>query len=72
MHHAQYYIGATLAHLGEHQQAMHWLRRAADDGYPSYPRFSGDENLSSLKGVGGFESLLARLRQQHDHWKSLR
>jgi serine/threonine-protein kinase len=69
MHHAQFNIGATLAWLGKHDDAMRWLTRAADEGYPSYPKFSTDPNLTPMKGHPAFEALLARLRTQWERWQ---
>ena len=50
MHHAQLHIGATLGLLGRKDDAVRWLIKAADEGYPSYPRFSTDASLAPLKG----------------------
>ena len=69
MHHAQFDIGRTLAVLGRHDEAVRWLTKAVDEGYPSYPRFSTDQSLASLKGHAGFTALLARLRQERDRWQ---
>ncbi len=69
LHHAQFHIGAALASLGRHDAAVAWLTRAADEGYPSYPRFATDQSLAGLKGHTGFEALLARLRKDWDHWR---
>ena len=69
MHHAQFHIGAALASLGRHDAAVDWLTRAADQGYPSYPRFTTDQSLAPLKGHPGFETLLARLRKDWDRWR---
>jgi Tfp pilus assembly protein PilF len=69
MHHAQYHIGSTLAVLGRYDEAVRWLTKAVDEGYPSYPRFSTDQTLTPLRGHAGFIALLARLRQDRDRWQ---
>jgi serine/threonine protein kinase/tetratricopeptide (TPR) repeat protein len=71
LHHAQIHIGATLAQLGRPEEALRWLTMAANQGYPSYTRFSNDRNLDPLRGQGEFEALLARLRQDHQRWQSM-
>jgi eukaryotic-like serine/threonine-protein kinase len=71
MHHAQFHIGAALGLLGRADEAVRWLTKAADEGYPSYPRFSKDQSLASLKGHAGFDALLARLRKDWDHWQKI-
>ena len=62
MHHAQLHIGATLSLLGRKDDAVRWLTKAVDEGYPSFPRFSTDQSLMSLKGYPPYEALLRRLR----------
>jgi hypothetical protein len=69
LHHAQIHIGATLAQLGRPGEATRWLTMAANQGYPSYTRFSNDRNLDPLRGQEEFEALLARLRQDHQRWQ---
>jgi TolB-like protein/Tfp pilus assembly protein PilF len=69
MHHAQFHIGSTLALLGRHDDAVRWLAKAVDEGYPSYPRFSTDESLAPLKGHAAFDALLERLKQDWDRWQ---
>lgn len=69
MHHAQFHIGAALACLGRPDAAVDWLTRAANEGYPSYPRFAADQSLAALKGHPGFEALLARLRKDWERWQ---
>ena len=71
LHHAQFHIGATLAQLGRPDEALRWLTMAANQGYPSYTRFSNDRNLDPLRGQAEFEALLARLRQDHQRWQSM-
>jgi TolB-like protein/Tfp pilus assembly protein PilF len=69
MHHAQFHIGSTLALLGRPDDAVRWLAKAVEEGYPSYPRFSTDESLASLKGHAAFDALLERLRKDWDRWQ---
>jgi tetratricopeptide (TPR) repeat protein len=67
-HHAQFDIGRTYALLGRPDKALEWITKAANEGYPSYPRFSTDPDLVSLKGHPGFAALLERLRKDHERW----
>jgi tetratricopeptide (TPR) repeat protein len=67
-HHAQLHIGRAFGVLGRYDEAVRWLTKAADEGYQSYPRFSTDPSLASLKGHAGFAALLARLRHDEDRW----
>ena len=69
VHHAQFYIGSALGVLGRYDEAVRWLTKAANEGYQSYPRFSTDQSLASLKGHAGFAALLERLRQDRDRWQ---
>lgn len=54
MHHVQFHTGSTLAVIGRPEEALDWLTRAANEGYPSYPRFSTDQTLLPLKGHARF------------------
>jgi TolB-like protein/DNA-binding winged helix-turn-helix (wHTH) protein/tetratricopeptide (TPR) repeat protein len=69
IHHAQFHIGATFGLLGRKADAVRWLTKAADDGYPSYPRFSTDQSLAPLKGYPAYEALLIRLRNDWNRWE---
>ena len=69
IHHAQFHIGATLGLLGRKADAVRWLTKAADEGYPSYPRFSTDQSLAPLKGYPAYEALLVRLRNDWNRWQ---
>ena len=71
VHHAQFHIGAALALLGRRDEAVRWLTKAADEGYPSYPRFSTDRSLVPLHGDAGFDALLERLRRDWDRWRKI-
>ena len=68
-HHAQFAIGCAYALLGDREKAVEWITKAANEGYPSYPRFSSERDLASLKGHAGFEARLARLRADLERWR---
>lgn len=68
-HHAQFAIGCAYALLGDREKAVEWITKAANEGYPSYPRFSSERDLAALKGQPAFEALLARLRQDYERWR---
>jgi len=60
-HHAELAIGTAYAVLGKRDEAVQWLRRAARDGFPCYPRFAGDPLLGALREVAEFQALLGEL-----------
>ena len=68
-HHAQFSIGCADALLGDRDRAIEWITKAANEGYPSYPRFSTEPDLASLKGHAGFDALLTRLRNEQERWR---
>ena len=69
-HHTQFSIGCALALLGQRDEAVVWLTKAANEGYPSYPRFSSEPDLASLKGHAGFDALLERMRRDYERWRA--
>ena len=68
VHHAQFHIGAALGLLGRPDEAVRWLTKAVEQGYPSYPRFSTDRSLAPLRDHPGFQALLTKLRDRHELW----
>ncbi|HKW01542.1 MAG TPA: protein kinase [Vicinamibacterales bacterium] len=68
-HHAQYSLGLAHALLGHKREAVSWLRMAAAQGFPCYPFYAKDPNLSGLKGDPDFEAFMAELKAQ---WEQLR
>lgn len=65
LHHVDFHVGAALSLMGRRDEAVQWLKKAADEGYPSYPRFVNDPSLAGLKDQPAFRALLERLRQAH-------
>jgi TolB-like protein/tetratricopeptide (TPR) repeat protein len=69
IHHAQFHIGVIFGLLGRKADAVRWLTKAADEGYPSLPRFSMDQSLAPLKGYPAYEALVERLRNDRKRWQ---
>jgi serine/threonine-protein kinase len=65
-HHAEYNIASAYAILGNKQQALEWLKKTADDGFPCYPLFETDPYLQKLRGDAAFDAFLQQVRSQ---WK---
>ncbi|HXG43400.1 MAG TPA: tetratricopeptide repeat protein [Gemmatimonadales bacterium] len=60
-HHVAYSLGAAHAHLREPQEAVRWLRTAAETGFPCYPWFARDPLLDPIRADTAFRALLAQL-----------
>jgi protein kinase/serine/threonine-protein kinase len=68
-HHAAYHIALAYALLHRPNPAVHWLRQAADGGFPCYPMFERDPFLDSIRTDPGF---VAFLRDQKAQWERYR
>jgi DNA-binding winged helix-turn-helix (wHTH) protein/TolB-like protein len=63
-HHVAYSVGAAYAQLGDMNAALHWLRTAADTGFPCLPWFERDPLLEPARRLPGFAALLAHVRER--------
>lgn len=70
-HHAAYSIGAAYALMNRPQDALRWLRAAADDGFPCYPLFERDRSLDSLRGDPRFLQWMTELKRRWEHYKAI-
>ena len=68
-HHAEYHIALAYALLHQPDSAVHWLRQAAEDGFPCYPLFEHDPFLDNIRADPGF---VAFLREQKAQWERYR
>ncbi|MBA3571934.1 MAG: hypothetical protein H0W34_08190, partial [Pyrinomonadaceae bacterium] len=66
-HHAAYSVGAAYAQLGQRSEALLWLRKAADTGFPCYPWYARDPLLQPLGGDLEFQRFMAGLQKS---WES--
>lgn len=67
-HHVAYGIASAYAVMNRRREALHWLRRAAEDGFPCYPLFLKDHNLDNLRQDPQFVKFMADLEQQWKHY----
>jgi serine/threonine protein kinase/Flp pilus assembly protein TadD len=70
-HHTAYHIACAYALMNRHEQAIKWLESAADGGFPCYVLFEKDRNLDNLRQDPRFQALLAKLKQQWEHYKTV-
>ncbi len=68
-HHTEYNIASAYALMRRPREAVHWLRRAADDGWPCYPYFARDSNLDNVRHDPEFLALLEELRVQWERYR---
>jgi tetratricopeptide (TPR) repeat protein len=69
-HHTAYNIASAYALLGKPDEALQWLRAAADDGFPCYPLFAQDANLDSLRTDPRFVAFLAEMKERLQRYES--
>jgi len=63
-HHVANSLGAAYAQLRQHEEALRWLRRAADTGLPCYPWYARDPLLDPLRGDAQFQRFLEDVRKR--------
>ena len=69
-HHAEYHIALAYALLHQPDSAVHWLRQAADGGFPCYPLFERDPFLDNIRADPGFVAFLREQRAQWEHYRA--
>ena len=70
-HHAAYTIGTAYALMNRPQDAVRWLRTAADDGFPCYPLFKRDRSLDKLRKEPNFLQLMQDLKGRWEHYRAI-
>jgi hypothetical protein len=69
-HHVAYALGAAEAQLGHPDEAVKWLRTAAETGFPCYQWAERDTLLNPIRSDGRFQSFLAALRTDYDRMRA--
>jgi hypothetical protein len=63
-------IASAYAVMNKPDQALKFLRIAADDGFPCYPLFEKDPDLDHLRKDPRFIRFMAELHAQWEHYKT--
>ena len=64
-----YWLAGIYALLGEHKQALVWLKRTVELGDVNYPWFEKDKNLDSMRNDPEFKAIMADVRQRWQAYK---
>jgi len=68
-HHVAYAVASAYALLNRREEALQYLRMAADDGFPCYPLFEHDSNLDHLRSYPGFLNFLSEQKKQWEYFR---
>jgi Flp pilus assembly protein TadD len=68
-HHTAYNIASVYALTNRPDDAIEWLEKAADSGFPNYTYFLIDPNLAPIRQHPAFKELMGRL---HLRWKKFK
>ena len=63
-HHTAYNIAAAYALLGMPKEAVTWLKKATDDGFPCYPLFESDRSFNLIRNDPEFKRFMTSLREE--------
>jgi len=66
-HHTYHQIAGIYSLLGDSAEAMGWLERAVNTGFPCWPFFSIDPALRNLQSSSQFQSLVKALQQKYSN-----
>ncbi len=69
-HHASHHIADAYALLHREQEAMRWLEKAANEGFPCYPCFTNDPNLKNLENDPDFKKFMQTQLKVWQHNKA--
>ncbi len=70
-HHTQHAIASAYSLLGDLDQAIKYLRAAAENGYPNITWFKRDPHLANLRKDPRFDQLMAELQPRYERLKAL-
>ena len=65
-HHAAHFAACAYAQMGRADEAVRWLREAAETGFPCYPLFAHDASLDPIRQDPRFNAFLADMQRQSE------
>ena len=68
-HHAAYDIACIYALEGKSDEAVKWLREAADKGFPCYPLFERDAYLNRIRPASEFIQFMSEMKAQNEKYR---
>lgn len=68
-HHVAYAVASAYALLDRREQALQFLRLTAEDGFPCYPLFEHDSNLTNLRKDSRFLQFMAEQKKQWEYFR---
>jgi len=69
-HHITFDIACVFALEGKSEEAVKWLRKTADSGYPCYPRFEHDAFLDRIRQTPEFVRFMAEMKDEFETYKN--
>ena len=70
-HHTAYNIACAYAAMNRPDDAVRWLERTADSGFPNYPYFQIDPNLEPVRSSREFAEFMERMKGPWERFKEL-
>jgi serine/threonine protein kinase/tetratricopeptide (TPR) repeat protein len=67
-HHAEFSIASAYALMKRNKNAVEWLRKAANDGFPCYPLFLNDPAMQPLKNDPEYVALMDGMKKQWEYY----
>ena len=70
-HHTAHNIASAYTAMGWPTDALKWLEKAADSGFPNFTYFRVDPNLDALRGQAEFVELIEKMETQGKRLRNL-
>lgn len=71
IHHLYYNLAVSSALMNNKEEAIKWLEKSAEDGFPCYPFFESDPHLENIRSEGAYMKLTTDLKSRWEYFKTL-